>query len=47
MVYQAGSNGCLGRDRPKRYRLVVSRCLPFIHAELVEVATLEALVLGA
>jgi hypothetical protein len=46
MVYQAGSNNYLGRDRPKKYKLVVSRYLLFIYTELMEVVILEALVLG-
>jgi hypothetical protein len=47
VVYQIGSNSCFRKDQPKGYRLVVSRCLLFVRVELVEVATLEALVLGA
>jgi hypothetical protein len=47
MVYQAGSNNYLGGDRPKKYKLIVSCCLFFVCAELVEIITLETLVLGA
>jgi hypothetical protein len=45
MVYQAGNNGCLGRNQSKKYKLVISRYILFVHAELVEVVILEALVL--
>jgi hypothetical protein len=47
VVYQAGNNNYLGGDRPKEYKLVVSRCLLFVRAELVEIVMLEALVLRA
>jgi hypothetical protein len=47
VVYQAGNNNCLGGDGPKKYRLVVSCYLLFVRAKLVEIATLEVLVLGA
>jgi hypothetical protein len=46
MVCQIDNNNYLEGDQPKEYRLVVSRYLPFMRIELVEVIILEALILG-